>query len=173
MHSPALEGEATLSDQPFLASGSHCKGNKLRACWITVSKTIYTLFTSVNVPTRGFVLCACCCPAGGTAWQVVSHYIQFGEPEDSASEAEQTLCLSLSAMVSRSAAHALAGVLREGHLSEKCSQEAQMRQRLFFLRRSFSSGSSLPSGPKTLERLGFCDFDELVAGVYGLGAFLC
>ncbi len=58
----------------FLASGPHCKWDEQRACWMTISKSIKILFTSVNGLTRGLVLCGCCCPLGGTAWQVVTDY---------------------------------------------------------------------------------------------------
>ena len=37
MHFPALEAEATLSDQPFLVSASHCKWDWWCTCCMTVS----------------------------------------------------------------------------------------------------------------------------------------
>ena len=64
-------------------------------------------------------------------------------------------------MGSRLVARAFVGALQWGHLSEKWPSEPHTRQRLFCLWCSFPSGSNLPSGPRTLEKLGFFDFDEL------------
>jgi hypothetical protein len=51
-------------------------------------------------------------------------------------------------------------LLREGQRSAIWSFEAHMMHRPCFLRHSFSSGRSFPSGPRTFERSGFLDAED-------------